>query len=99
MKHARTHHAGEQIVPEAFDLHVLLADQPEEDKHVGTYAELDKLPGIFLPSRRQRRPDPEAEANVGEVEQEEQVARCQPQGKGNHLENDEQDNGGFEFFH
>ena len=50
VQHACTYHSRKKIVPEALNLHVFLADQAEENQHVGADAELDELPGIF-PSR------------------------------------------------
>lgn len=50
MQNTSTNNTGKQIIPETFYLHVFLAYQPEENKHVGTDAKLDELPGMF-PSR------------------------------------------------
>ena len=36
VQNARTHYAREQIIPKAFNLHVLLTNQSEENEHVGT---------------------------------------------------------------
>ena len=79
MQNTRPHHAGKQVVPESFNLHVLLAYQTEEDEHVGAHTKLDELPGVFLFRRHQQAAHPDAGADVGEVEQEEQVAGRQPQ--------------------
>ena len=99
MQNARPRHTGKQVVPEPFNLHVLLANQPEEDEHVGAHAKLDELPGVFLLRRHQQATHPDAGADVGEVEQEEQVASRQPQRYGNDLEHDKQDDGGSVLFH
>ena len=79
MQHASTNHTGKQIVPEAFNLHVFLANQSEKDENVGANAELDKLAGVFLSRCLQDSTDSDTEANVGEVEQIEQISRCQPE--------------------
>lgn len=74
VQNARTYNPGKQIVPEAFNLHVLLADQSQKDEHVGTHTELHELTGVFLSRSHQPRTDTDAKSDVAEVEQEEQVA-------------------------
>ena len=99
MQNARPRHAGKQVVPKTFNLHVLLANQSEEDEHVGAHAKLDELPGVFLFRRYQHTAHPDAGADVSEVEQEEQVACRKPQRYGNDLEHGKQDDGGSVLFH
>ena len=86
MQNTRPRHAGKQVVPKTFNLHILLANQSEEDEHVGTHAKLDELPGVFLFRRHQYAAHSNAGTDVGEVEQEEQVACREPQRYGDDLE-------------
>ena len=67
VQNARPHHAGKQVVPKTFNLHVLLANQSEEDEHVCAHAKLDELPGVFLSRRHQYAAHPEAGADIGEM--------------------------------
>ena len=48
MQNARPEETGNQVIPEPLNLHVLVADQSEEYKHVGTHAKLHELTGVFL---------------------------------------------------
>lgn len=50
VQHTSAHHAGEQVIPKALDLHVFPAYQAEENEHISAYAKLDEFSGIF-PSR------------------------------------------------
>ena len=75
----RFKHAGKQVIPEPFDLHILPADQPQIHQHIQPHQELHRLPrvpviaGVQEHSQRQRNPD------VTEVEQVEQIILGQPQ--------------------
>ena len=91
--------SGDHIEPKTFNLHILLADQAEENQHVESDGKLDELPRIFLLRRRQSRSNTNANADIGEVQQEEEVACCQPQGYGNHFKKREKDDGGSVFLH
>lgn len=99
VQHAGSHHPREEVVPEALQLHILTAYQAQEDKDIGTYGKLHELARI-LPSRcQQGRADAQTASDIGEVEQEEQVARGQPQRHRDGLKNGEQDDGRFIFSH
>jgi hypothetical protein len=80
-------------------LHVLTAYQAEEHKHISTYAELGELPGVLPACSKQDSPEADAEADIREVQQEEQVACCLPQPNGNSFEYQPQNDGRAVFFH
>jgi len=52
VQHASTHHAREEIIPEALNLHILPADEAEKDEHVDAHAKLDELASVFPSSLR-----------------------------------------------
>ena len=54
-------------------LHILAADKPEEHQDVAARGELQELAGVFPPRRHQYSPDAEADADIGEVQQKEEI--------------------------
>ena len=94
-----TKNTGSQIEPEALNLHVLLAYKAKEDKHIQTDGKLNKLSCVFLSRRTQSHSDADANADIGEVQQEEEISRCQPHTDSNCFEDGEENDGGLEFFH
>ena len=91
--------AGEQIVPKALDLHVFVADQTEIDQHIAAHRELYESPRVFPTGNIQCQSDRDTDADVGEVEQIEQIVHRQPQGDRNRLEYGENDQNGKIFLH
>ena len=66
--------ARRDVEPESLNLHVFLANQAEEYQHIRTYQELSQFTPVFPASRHQRPSDTEGDADIGEIQQEKQVA-------------------------
>ena len=71
-------HACEQIIPEALDLHVFVADQSKIDKHIQTDKQLNNAPGMPVFFDKQEDAQRNGQTNVAEIEQIEQIVLCQP---------------------
>ena len=71
--------AGEQVVPEALDLHVLARDQAEVHEHVEPHEELRDPACVSVPLYEKADAEGDRRADVGEVEEVEEVALRQPE--------------------
>ena len=87
-------HTEEQVVPEALDLHVLALHKPQVDEHVHADCEHDKATRVLPAAREEDEADPQAGADVGEVEEVERVAQREPQRDGDRLEHRPDHEGG-----
>ena len=89
---SRLKYSGEQIVPEAFDLHIFITDQPEIDQHIKPYKQLNYTPGVLVFLYEQEYPKGYGQSNIAEIEEIEQVVFCEPQGYCNRFKNDKYNN-------
>ena len=78
MDGCRLKHTCKEIIPESFDLHIFIADQPEINKHVQTDKQLDNAPGVFVFFDEQENTQWNGYADIAEIEQIEHVALSQP---------------------
>jgi hypothetical protein len=60
--------AGEQVIPEAFDLHILPADQAKIHQHIQSDQQLDDAPRILIFLDIQEDSERDGAPDVAEVE-------------------------------
>ena len=54
MNCSRLKNSGKQIIPEAFDLHILIADKSKIDQHMQTNQKMSDSSGIFISFCKQK---------------------------------------------
>ena len=86
----RLKYAEEQVVPEALDLHILVGDHAEVQQHIAAHRQLYEVAGIAFPGGKQRRPQSEADSDIAEIQQIEQIVLREPQRDRHRLEQQEQ---------
>lgn len=91
--------SGEQVIPEALDLHVLSSDETKEDQHVEAHQKLGEMSGIFPMVDEEREPQSKGTSDVGEVEEIEEVPFGQGEGDGHCFEKSQKYNGKTIFLH
>ena len=65
----RLKNTEKQVVPEAFDLHILVGDHAEVQQHITAHRQLDEMAGIAFLSGKERRPQRKASSDVAEIQQ------------------------------
>lgn len=86
-------HAGEQIVPEPFDLHVLLANQAEINQHVQADQKLHDPAGMLVVEQKKKKAQRDRGADIAEIQKIEQIAFGKPKCDRNDFKSDPQDKG------
>ena len=88
----------EQIIPEAFNLHVFMLKKAEIAKHIKTHSELDDMAGVFLFAGKEKKTYGNGCAYVRKIKKIENIVQCPPENHGNTFENQPHNNGGGIFF-
>ena len=78
----RFKHAGKKIIPEALDLHILIAHYAEIDQHIGTDRELHEPSRVLPAAGEERQSDGNAGADVAEIEKIEDIVQRPPESDG-----------------
>ena len=79
----RFKHPREQVIPEAFDLHVFPADQAEINQHIQADQHLYNSSCVFVFANKQEQSERDGKPDIAEVDEIEKIMFCQPQGGGN----------------
>jgi len=89
----------EQIIPEALDLHILVADQSQIDKHVQPHEQLHNTPGVPVFFDEKEQPQRYGNADITEVEEIKKIVLCKPQDNSNQFKNKKHDKRYFVLLH
>ena len=95
-------YAGEQVIPEALDLHVFIADEAQIDQHIQPDQQLRYASCMAVFVFKQSKANGNGYAYIAEIEQIKQVVHCQPKGNGNGLKHKKHHKGSgvfFKYFH
>ena len=85
----RLEDAGEEVVPKTLDLHVFLADKAQVNEHVEAHEQLGDAASVLVAANEERGAERDRRADVGEVEEVEEVALREPKRHGHGFEGDE----------
>ena len=69
---------GEQVIPEALELHIFIADKTEIDQHIQAYKQLDDTSGMRVFPDVQKHAQSNGTSDVAEVEKIKNVVLRQP---------------------
>ena len=91
--------AAEQIVPEALQLHIFPAEDPQISQHVRTNQQLGDPPGLGNTAEEEKHPKCQGNADVAEIQKIEYVSFSKPETHGHGLKYGQQQGGDQVFFH